>query len=68
MLMKKPRHRVFDYTPRFYDPKKDEKEKVKERIHFSRDYSKIKKKKRSMIFWIGVIIAIIYIYIKLQGM
>jgi uncharacterized membrane protein (DUF106 family) len=70
MLMKKPRHRVFDYTPRFYDPQKDDKEreKLKKRLQFSKEYSKLRKKKRSPILWIVFIIVIIYAYLKLSGM
>ena len=30
MLMKRPRHRVFDYPPRFYKPEEDEKERKKD--------------------------------------
>jgi uncharacterized membrane protein (DUF106 family) len=68
MLMKKPRHRIFDYTPRFYDPQKDDKEKVKKRLQFSKEYAKLRKKKRNPIIWIIFLIAIIYAYLKLSGM
>lgn len=68
MLIKKPKHRIFDYTPRYYDPKKDEKEKTKKRLHFARDHEKNKRKKRSPIFWIILIILVIYAYIRLIGM
>jgi len=27
MLMKKPRHRIFDYPPRFYKPEEDDNER-----------------------------------------
>lgn len=67
MLMKKPRHRVFDYTPRFYDPRKDEKEKTKKRIGFSSQL-KVKRKKRNPLVWGIFLIIILYMYLKLSGM
>jgi hypothetical protein len=36
MLMKKPRHRIFDYTPRHYKPEEDKTERRKRRLGFSR--------------------------------
>jgi hypothetical protein len=67
MMMKKPRHRVFDYTPRFYDPKIDEKEKAKRRLGFSRR-AKALRKKHSPIKWLFLLIIIIYLYLKFSGM
>ena len=57
MFMKRPGHRIFDYTPRFYNPETDKKERRKSGI----------RKKRSPIVWLALIIVIIYIIIKLGG-
>lgn len=63
MLMKKPRHRIFDYTPRFYKPEEDEKERLKRRLGFSRQ-RKFKPKKRSTIIWIVLSFIVLYLIIK----
>jgi len=66
MFFKKPRHRIFDYTPRFYKPEDDQDERRKRRLGFRRQ-SKIKRKKQNPLIW-GVLVAIvIYIYLKLSG-
>ena len=67
MFMKKPRHRVFDYLPRFYKPETDENERRKRRLGFTRQ-QKINRKKKSPIIWLLFVIAIIYIILKLKGM
>jgi hypothetical protein len=36
MFMRKPEHRKFDYTPRYYDPKKDEDSRRRRRVQFER--------------------------------
>ena len=66
MLMKKPRHRVFDYPPRFYEPEDDDKERRKRRLGFKRQ-SKIKRRKGSSIIWIVLLALAVYIYLKLTG-
>jgi len=65
MLMKRPRHRIFDYTPRHYNPEIDPKVKQKNRLGFSKQL-KIKRKKRSPIIWILFILAVIFIILKLN--
>ncbi len=67
MLMKKPRHRIFDYTPRFYKPETDEQERIKKRLGFSRQ-RKINSKKKSPFIWLLFVIVIIYVILKLKGM
>ena len=67
MLMKRPRHRIFDYTPRFYKPETDEKERIKKRLGFSRQ-RRINRKKKSPLIWLLFVIAVIYLILKLQGM
>ena len=63
MFFKKTRHRVFDYTPRFYDPEKDEIERRKRKLKFSSNRS-IKRKTKSPVIWIAIIIMIIYLIVK----
>ncbi len=65
MLMKRPKHRVFDYPPRFYKPEEDEKERKKRKLGFSR-LRTFKPRKRSPIFWLLLIIVIIYLILKLN--
>lgn len=62
--MKKPAHRVFDYSPRFYNPNLDEKERRKRKLGFSSQRKKIREKRNPLI-WILLIIIVIYIYLKL---
>lgn len=66
MLMKKPRHRVFDYTPRFYKPEKDEEERRKRRLGFSRQ-RKYKARQKSPIVFLVLVALIIYLVLKLSG-
>jgi hypothetical protein len=66
MFFKKPSHRIFDYTPRFYKPEEDEKEKKKRKLGFSRQL-KVSRKKRSPIFWLLLVTIAIFIYLKLSG-
>ncbi len=65
MFMKRPRHRIFDYTPRYYDPELDPKERKKRRLGFSRNIS-TKRKKRSSAIWIILVIIIIFVILKLN--
>lgn len=65
MFMKKPRHRVFDYTPRFYDPETDPVERKKRQLGFRSKRKHISRRK-SPVLWILLIFAIIFILIKLQ--
>jgi hypothetical protein len=64
MFMKKPNHRVFDYTPRFYDPETDPVERKKRQLGFRSQRKHISRKKSPML-WIILIMAIIFILIKL---
>lgn len=66
MLMKRPRHRVFDYPARFYKPQEDPKEKLKKRLGFQ-SYRKFTHRKKSPIIWILFILAVIFIIIKLSN-
>ena len=66
MLFRKPRHRVFDYTPRFYKPEKDEQERRKRKLGFRRNSIK-KRQKRSPIIWGIMVVLVILVYLKLIG-
>ena len=66
MLMKKPRHRIFDYPPRFYKPEEDEDERRKKRLGFSK-MRKYHQKKKNPIIWIIFIILIVFIIFKLSS-
>ncbi len=66
MFMKKPKHKVFDYTPRFYKPELDEKERKKRKLGFS-SQRKLIQRKRSPLLWIILVLMVIYIYLKLIG-
>jgi len=66
MLMKKPRHRIFDYPPRFYKPEDDDKERRKRRIGFKRQL-KMKRGKGNSVVWIVLLALAVFIYLKLTG-
>ena len=66
MFIKKPRHRIFDYTPRFYRPEDDKDEKLKRKLGFRRQL-KTNRKKRSPIIWMIFVVVAIFIYLKLIG-
>jgi len=66
MFFKKPKHRIFDYTPRFYKPEEDPNEKRKKKLGFSRQLKSFKKK-RSPVVWVIFVVIAIYIYLKLSG-
>ncbi|MFA8343769.1 MAG: hypothetical protein ACEPO8_12435 [Rhodothermaceae bacterium] len=63
--MKKPKHRSFDYEPRFYDPAKDEVEKKKNRLSFRS--SRMRKKGKSNVFLIALILLVLYFMINYGG-
>lgn len=67
MFIKKPRHRIFDYTPRFYHPEEDKDEKLKKKLGFRRQL-KTNRKKRSPMIWGLFVVIVIYVYLKMNGM
>ena len=66
MFFKKPRHRVFDYPPRFYKSEEDKNEKLKRKLGFRRQLNS-GKKKRSPFIWVVIVALVIFIYLKLSG-
>ena len=63
MLMKKPRHRVFDYPPRFYKPDEDVQVQRKKRLGFT-SYRKFRNKRKSPIIWIILILLVLYLIFR----
>lgn len=61
--MKRPRHRVFDYEPRFYKPEEDPDEKRKRKLGFRRSRKQLKKG-RSPLYWLIILIIILYLYLR----
>ncbi|MBN1783262.1 hypothetical protein JW948_19160 [bacterium] len=59
-----PKNRRFDYEPRFYDPKKEEREG--RRIKFKRNYrlAKARAKQRSLV-WLIILAGVVYYIITL---
>ena len=66
MFMKKPRHRIFDYTPRHYKPEDDKIERTKRRLGFSRQ-RKYRSRQKSPIIILVLATIIIYLILKLSG-
>ncbi|NWG27764.1 MAG: hypothetical protein HXY48_04430 [Ignavibacteriaceae bacterium] len=66
MFFKKPKHRIFDYAPRFYRPEEDKDEKLKRKLGFRRQM-KMNRKKKSPMIWLLLVIIAVYIYLKLTG-
>lgn len=55
---RKPRPRQFDYTPRYYDPRKDEKLKRRMRIH-----RRVRRRSPIALFYfVALLITALYIY------
>lgn len=71
MFFKRPQHKLFDYTPRFYDPKKDEElkklEKRKQRLGFRNSRTRQKTRIKSPLYYLVLLIIIVFIYLKFSG-
>ena len=66
MFMKKPGHRIFDYTPQHYKPEEDRAKRTKRRLGFSRQ-RKYKSRKRRPIILFVIVLIVIFIILKLSG-
>jgi len=66
MFMKKPLHRIFDYTPRHYKPEEDRAKRTKRQLGFARQ-RKYKSRQRSPIVFLVFVIIIIYFILKLSN-
>ena len=69
--MKRPQYRNFDYTPRFYDPEKDEEakeaERRKRRLGFRTARVRHKVKTKSWIYYLMGFVLVVLIYLQLSG-
>jgi len=63
--VKLAKHKTFEYTPRFYDPKKDESKKP--RIHFSQ-LRETNRRSRSFIWMMALFIFGVYLLYLLTKM
>ncbi|MDZ7763247.1 MAG: hypothetical protein U5K00_02310 [Melioribacteraceae bacterium] len=68
MFMKKPQYRNFDYTPRFYDPEKDEelksKERRKRRLGFRTAKARHRVSRKSIIYYLVILILGVLVYLS----
>jgi hypothetical protein len=71
MFFKKTQHRVFDYTPRFYDPEKDEElkelERRKRRLGFRVARTRHRVKRKSPLYYFVLFVLIVFVYLKFAG-
>ncbi|MDT8324398.1 MAG: hypothetical protein RRA94_09820 [Bacteroidota bacterium] len=61
MFMRKPQHKSFDYTPRYYDPKKDEQARRRRRIQFERNTRRGGHKPLIVLILVFILAYLIYI-------
>lgn len=66
MLFKKPSYRRFTYEPRFYNPDRDEKERLKRLMRQERDAYR-RRKRRPVVLWIAIFVLVVYLYLYLSG-
>jgi ribosomal protein L34 len=66
MFIKKPRHKKFDYQPRYYKPEKDEELKRKRKLGFRSNYREKTSTKKPYAYIIMLVI-ILYIFLKYNG-
>ncbi|MDX9758622.1 MAG: hypothetical protein RBU27_05630 [Bacteroidota bacterium] len=60
MFIKKPQHKRFEYTPRYYDPKKDEQALRRRQIKFE---SNVRRgSNRPLLIIIGLFILVYLVY------
>lgn len=71
MFFKQTQHRVFDYTPRFYDPEKDkelkELERRKRRLGFRTARTRQRVKTKSPIYYLVIFAIVVFVYLKFAG-
>lgn len=64
MFLRKPGHRRFEYTPRYYDPKKDEQALRRRQIKFESNVRRGSHRPLLIIIVMFIIAVIIYSYLK----
>lgn len=71
MFFKRTQHKIFDYTPRFYDPDKDkelkELERRKHRLGFRTARTRQKVKTKSPIYYLVMFAIVVLVYLKIAG-
>lgn len=71
MFFRRPNHKTFDYTPRFYDPDKDEElkklERRKQKLGFRNSRSRQKMRIKSPIYYLVLLVILVFIYLKFTG-
>ncbi len=71
MFFRRTQHKIFDYTPRFYDPEKDEElkklEKRKQRLGFRNSRVRQKIRIKSPLYYLILLVIIVFIYLKFSG-
>lgn len=67
MFFKRPQHRVFDYTPRYYKPENDPAEKRKQKLNFRSGGKKYLKKNNKVYLFIITFIVVLFFYLRFQG-
>ena len=63
MLMRRPRHKSFDYVPRYYDPEKDE---VRKKVNFHRK-SSVRLKKNNLVRNLMIFVVVLLTFLYLIG-
>ncbi len=66
LYVKRPKHKSFDYQPRFYKPEEDEREKRKKKLKF-RYVRSTSHKRKVPYFWIVLLIIVAFFYYKFGG-
>jgi len=67
-FIKKPKHKVFDYEPRFYDPLKDPEERRKRKLQFRSSLRLYQSKKKSTPKLILFLLVVIYLILRFSGL
>ncbi|HLE33125.1 MAG TPA: hypothetical protein VJB38_10985 [Bacteroidota bacterium] len=65
MLLKRPKHRDFEYQPRYYNPDKNPAEKFKHKMQAERKLHQ--RKRRPVFLWGALLVIIVYVYLYLSG-
>lgn len=63
MFIKKPQHKRFEYTPRFYDPKKDEQAIRRRQIRFESNVRRGSHRPLLIIIILFILVALVYTFL-----
>ncbi len=68
MFIKKAKHKVFDYQPRYYDPSKDEDERRKRKLAFKSNLKYNRNSgKKSLLMLIIMALFVLYLFLYFNG-